>query len=112
MQNMHAHAMDQQLHLQPETVREADLSRGYPSARLEGRARVIAYDVPVRCGEVLVNPGELVFADFDGIVVIPAAVEQEVLTLAKEKAGKESLSRQELLAGKSLKAVYRKYGVL
>ena len=30
MQNMHAHAMDQKLHLQPETIREADLSRGYP----------------------------------------------------------------------------------
>jgi predicted TIM-barrel fold metal-dependent hydrolase len=30
MQNMHAHAMDQGRHLQPETIREADLSRGYP----------------------------------------------------------------------------------
>jgi regulator of RNase E activity RraA len=77
-----------------------------------GRARVMAYDVPIRCGEVLVNPGELVFADFDGIVVIPAAVEQQVLTLAREKAGKESLSRKALLAGQSLKAVYQKYGVL
>jgi 4-hydroxy-4-methyl-2-oxoglutarate aldolase len=77
-----------------------------------GRARVMGYDVPVRCGEVLVNPGELVFADFDGVVVIPAAVEQTVLTLAREKAGKESLSRKALLAGKSLKAVYTQYGVL
>jgi predicted TIM-barrel fold metal-dependent hydrolase len=30
MQNVHAHVWDQQLHFQPETVREADLSRGYP----------------------------------------------------------------------------------
>jgi regulator of RNase E activity RraA len=37
----------------------------------KGRAIVMDYDVPVRCGEVLVNPGELVFADFDGVVVIP-----------------------------------------
>lgn len=77
-----------------------------------GRARVMAYDVPVRCGEVLVNPGELVFADYDGVVVIPAAVEQTVLKLALEKAGKESLSRKALLAGKSLKQVYKTYGVL
>jgi len=78
----------------------------------QGRARVMAYDVPVTCGDVLVHPGELVFADFDGIVVIPRQVEQEVLRLAVEKAGKETASRQDLLAGKSLKEVYAKYGVL
>ncbi len=37
----------------------------------QGRARVMAYDVPVRCGDVLVHPQDLVFADHDGIVVIP-----------------------------------------
>jgi regulator of RNase E activity RraA len=72
----------------------------------------MAYDVPVRCGEVLVNPGDLVFADYDGVVVIPAAVEQDVLKLAKEKAGKESLSRKALLSGKSLRSVFDRYGVL
>ena len=77
-----------------------------------GRARVMAYDVPVRCGEALVSPGDMVFADYDGVVVIPAAVEQQVLKLAKEKVGKESLSRKALLAGNSLRDVYDKYGVL
>jgi regulator of RNase E activity RraA len=72
----------------------------------------MAYDVPVTCGEVLVHPGDLVYADFDGIVVVPQGLEQEVLTLAKEKVGKESLSRQALLAGKSLREVYNTYGVL
>ncbi|MCC7204336.1 MAG: hypothetical protein IT441_04605 [Phycisphaeraceae bacterium] len=46
------------------------------SIRSAGRA------VPVRCGEVLVHPGEIVLADFDGIVVIPRKVEDEVLRLA------------------------------
>jgi len=77
-----------------------------------GRGRVMAYDVPVRCGEVLVHPGELVFADFDGVVVIPRAVEEEALRLAAEKVSKENASRQELLAGKSLREVFAKYGVL
>ena len=77
-----------------------------------GRAKVMAFDVPVRCGEVLVRPGELVFADYDGIVVIPQAVESEVLQLAKEKVGKESLTRQGLLEGRSLREVYDTYGVL
>src|SRR4051794_5415544 len=31
----------------------------------KGRGRVMAYDVPIRCGGVLVRPGELIFADFD-----------------------------------------------
>jgi len=78
----------------------------------QGRGRVMAYDVPVTCGEVLVRPGELVFADFDGIVVVPRDVEDKVLSLAAEKAGKESLSRKEILAGKTLREVYDKYGVL
>ena len=77
-----------------------------------GRGRVLAYDVPVRCGEVLVQPGELVLADFDGIVVVPRAVEAETLRLAAEKGEKESLSRADLLAGKSLREVYNTYRVL
>ena len=78
----------------------------------KGRAIVMAYDVPVRCGDVLVKPGELVFADFDGIVTIPREVERQVLVEAREKVGKENLTRKELLEGKSLREVYAKYGVL
>ncbi len=77
-----------------------------------GRARVMAYDVPVRCGEVLVHPGELVFADFDGIVVVPKEVEEEAMRRAAEKVGKESASRAELLQGKTLREVYDRHGVL
>jgi 4-hydroxy-4-methyl-2-oxoglutarate aldolase len=78
----------------------------------KGRGLVIAYDVPVKCGEVLVHPGELIFADFDGVVVVPRKVEDEVLRSAEEKVGKESDSRQELLQGRSLQEVYKRYGVL
>jgi regulator of RNase E activity RraA len=70
------------------------------------------YDVPVRCGDVLVSPQDLIFADFDGIVVIPRAVEQEVLQRAKERVEKESLTREALLRGESLRDVYNRYGVL
>jgi 4-hydroxy-4-methyl-2-oxoglutarate aldolase len=78
----------------------------------KGRGVVAAYDVPVRCGEVLVHPGELIFADFDGIVVVPGRIEQEVLQRALDKVGKENLSRTELLNGKTLREVYDKYRVL
>jgi 4-hydroxy-4-methyl-2-oxoglutarate aldolase len=78
----------------------------------KGRGRVMAYDVPVRCGDVLVQPGELVFTDFDGVVVIPRDVEERALTLAYEKLHKENLSRRDLLAGRTLRQVFDEYGVL
>ena len=78
----------------------------------KGRGLVVAYDVPIRCGEVLVNPGDLIFADFDGIVVVPKDVEDEVLAQAMDKVGKENLTRKELAEGKTLREVYNKYRVL
>ncbi len=78
----------------------------------KGRGMVVAYDVPVRCGDVLVQPGELIIADYDGVVVVPPEVEKSVLLKAQEKMGKENLSRKELSAGKTLREVYNKYGVL
>jgi regulator of RNase E activity RraA len=77
-----------------------------------GRGKVMALDVTIKCGEVLVRPGDLVFADFDGIVVIPQGLEREVVALAKDKVGRESLSRRDLLQGKTLREVYDTYGVL
>ena len=78
----------------------------------KGRGLVVAYDVPVQCGDVLVNPGDLIFADFDGIVVVPKGIEREVIQKANEKVHAENLSRNELLTGKTLQEVYNKYKAL
>jgi regulator of RNase E activity RraA len=77
-----------------------------------GRGVVNAYNVPALCGGVLVNPGDLVFADHDGVVVIPPEVLPAVICLAKEKTARENDSRPELMRGAYLRDVYRKYGVL
>jgi 4-hydroxy-4-methyl-2-oxoglutarate aldolase len=77
-----------------------------------GRGQVVDYNVPVLCGGVLVNPGDLIFADYDGIVAIPARMVAEVLVQAKEKAFRENESRKDLFAGAFLAQVYAKYGVL
>ena len=87
-------------------------TRGIRPLDSQGRGRVIDYDVPVRCGEVLVNAGDLVFADFDGIVVVPPDVESDVMRLAQERVGKESATRADLLRGDSLRTVFDRYGVL
>ena len=77
-----------------------------------GRARVMAIDVPVRCGDVLVHPGDWIVADYDGVVVVPRSAESEAFCLARGKVNKENLSREDLLAGKTLREVYNKHGVL
>jgi 4-hydroxy-4-methyl-2-oxoglutarate aldolase len=78
----------------------------------KGRGRVMAFDVPVRCGDVLVHPGDLVFTDFDGVVVIPKKVETKVMQLSAEKVGKENASRRELLKGRTLRDVFNEFKVL
>lgn len=78
----------------------------------KGRGLVIDYNVPVRCGEVLISPGDLIFADYDGIVAVPAGLLEEVVRLATLKVSSENHSRKELMAGAYLSEVYGKYGVL
>jgi 4-hydroxy-4-methyl-2-oxoglutarate aldolase len=85
---------------------------GFNPLDSKGRARVMAYDVPVQCGGILVEPGSIVFADFDGIVVIPKQVEHDVLRLALDKVNKENITRKDIIEGASLREVYDKYGIL
>ena len=77
-----------------------------------GRGLVTAYNVPVECGEVLVNPGDFIFADFDGVVVIPGALVNQIIEIAADKASRENSSRAELMKGAYLRDVFNKYGVL
>lgn len=77
-----------------------------------GRGIVTAYNLPVDCGEVIVHPGDLIFADFDGIVAIPAAAIEHTIALATDKVSRENISRAELEKGAYLKDVFEKYGIL
>lgn len=78
----------------------------------KGRGKMMYADVPVVCGGVLVNPGDYVFGDADGVVVIPAATADEAFTTALAKIDAENTTRDELAAGMKLGDVFRKYGVL
>lgn len=77
-----------------------------------GRGLVTHYNVPVECGDVIVHPGDLIFADYDGIIAIPSAIVNEVIAMATDKVQREDGSRAELMAGGYLRDVFRKYGVL
>lgn len=77
-----------------------------------GRVDVESVDVPVECGGVLVNPGDLVLADYDGVAVVPAEIADEILTLAEEKASGEDLVRSKLAEGMPVWDAFRTYGVI
>lgn len=77
-----------------------------------GRGIVVGYDVPIAIDGVSVSPGDLVFGDADGVVVIPRTVEAEVLERAWTKIAGENTTRDALRAGMALGEVYRIHGVL
>lgn len=95
-----------------ETLGFPVFARGIKPVDSRGRGMVIDYNVPVECGGVLVSPGDLIFGDYDGIMVIPAEVLPETIRLATEKVARENHSRAELMGGAYLRDVYEKYGVL
>lgn len=77
-----------------------------------GRGQVIDWNVPVDCAGVLVSPRDLVFADLDGVIVVPAAIVPDVVAMATDKVSRENHSREELRNGAFLRTVFEKYGVL
>lgn len=76
------------------------------------RSQVVDYNVPVIVGGVLVNPGDIIFGDFDGIVVIPPDRLEEVVSAAHKKVTSENSSRDMLRQGATLREVYDRFGVL
>jgi regulator of RNase E activity RraA len=78
----------------------------------KGRGKASQIDVPVVCAGVRIEPGDLVFGDADGVVVIPAAIEDQVLAGAFEKVSGEDKTRQDLARGVKLREVFERYGVL
>jgi 4-hydroxy-4-methyl-2-oxoglutarate aldolase len=80
----------------------------------DSRVRMIVrnYRVPIEIEGVWINPGDLLFGDLDGIVVIPRAHEQAVIERALEKASAENVVRKAIEQGMSATEAFKKYGVL
>jgi regulator of RNase E activity RraA len=76
-----------------------------------GRGRVIDYRCPVEIEGVQINPGDLLFGDVDGVVVIPAVVEAEVVEKSLEKVHTENELRKAIEAGMLATEAFAKYVV-
>ncbi|MDT8398812.1 MAG: RraA family protein [Pseudomonadales bacterium] len=77
-------------------------SRSYSMRTGKDRVQVDAEQVPVTIGDARVQPGDLIRGDADGVVVIPAAREEEVLNVAEQIDAAEAKIRQYLAEGHSI----------
>lgn len=75
-----------------------------------GRWYIREWQVPVKIGDTTIYPGDLIFGDTDGVVVVPKDIIMEVLTDAEDVLVREGGMRSELRAGVSITAAYKKYG--
>lgn len=87
-------------------------SRGRYAQDSSVRTKVAAYRCPIEIGGVWIEPGDLVFGDLDGVVIVPRKHEDEVLGRAMEKATTENVVRKAIEKGMSSTEAFKKYGVL
>ena len=87
-------------------------SRGRYAQDSGVRTQVVDYRCFIEIGEVGVHPGDLVFADLDGVLVIPQQLEAEVIARALEKARGEKVVRQAIEAGMTATDAFAKFGIL
>ena len=60
------------------------------------------YEVPIGCAGVAVYPGDVVFGDGDGVVVLPAAMVDELAAEAVETARFDEFAEQKIAEGRSI----------
>ncbi|AYD04270.1 RraA family protein [Neorhizobium sp. NCHU2750] len=75
-----------------------------------GRKEELSLNVPIACGGIVVNPGDFVVADLMGVVVIPLARAEEVLSLAEEQAEREEKTRAWVKQGKTVEDLLAEFG--
>lgn len=76
------------------------------------RTQVVDFRCNIEIGEILVRPGDIVFGDIDGVLIVPQELETEVFERALEKAAGEKVVRKAIEEGMSATAAFAKFGIL
>src|SRR4051812_1366261 len=85
---------------------------GFSPLDSKGRLDAIHFNQPIRIGDCVVRPGDLVFGDVDGVVVVPQRLAEAALRRAVEKVQGENRVRDELARGRSVREVFAESGIL
>ena len=85
-------------------------SRGYNCRDVRKRATVESMNKTIKLGEIKVHPGDLIFADNDGIIVIPRKYEQVIIKRAIETINKEKNVVNEIVLGRTAKNIIKEVG--
>ena len=87
-------------------------ARGMNPYDSRDRQRVIDIDIPIELDGIRIQPGDLIAADIDGIIIVPQAVEEQVVRAAWKKAHAENEVRDAIRKGMSATKAFETFGVL
>ena len=85
-------------------------SRSVSPATTLGRYKTLSSNEPVRCGGIMVHPGDLIVADLDGVVAVPKGHVSVVLEMATEIEKREAVQARLIRETRSLREGLAKYG--
>jgi regulator of RNase E activity RraA len=87
-------------------------SYGSYSQDQRGRGKVVDFRTALKIGDITIRPGDIVFGDIDGVVVLPREVETNVVHRALEQVNKEKTAWRLLCEGAPAESVFSETGVL
>lgn len=87
-------------------------TEGHSNLESFGRVSFREYDVPVVIEDVTINPGDIVFADYESIAIIPPDIIDEVIERGEEEMKVEDKVREDIRSGKPIFEVWDKYETL
>ena len=95
------------------------LKLGFPTFSYGGyaqdqgpRGKVIDYRVPIEIEGTRIHPGDIIYGDRDGVLVVPKEVETKAFVGAIEKARGEQLVKKALENGMSTVEAFEKFGIM
>ncbi|MCY3998841.1 MAG: RraA family protein [Flavobacteriaceae bacterium] len=78
----------------------------------KARGKVIDFNIPIEFGGVKIHPGDIVYGDLDGVLIVPKESVKDAFAKAIDKARKEKLVKIELENGMSSADAFNKFGIM
>ncbi len=85
---------------------------GYSPLDSKGRVDAVSHGQPIQIGSCRIKQGDYVFADIDGVVIVPTELADQAFPRALEKVTGENTVRVELAKGRKVSEVFAEYGIL